>query len=218
MKLNLAPTLATLALASMIATVGHAFNAERNPVGEQAKYILDNNGNRTTSMIRSGSATAVVTARLPDAKAYNVKVAYDMMIDFVGRKSGEKDCATPECFFKSSLMEELRQKKTMQLPFFKLTHQGYADIRNKDGKTYSNTDKILISDIKHAPESDLYGLLEMSFMQAMAVTGATQAEIQDLKILVHYTTAVPVLGAAKIDMSGKASGHAFKAGFDNQSN
>ena len=208
-------SLLTLVLAAALSVPAMAFE-ERNPVGEKANYKLDKASARTTSMIREGTAVAQIIAYLPNQKAFQAKLTYDLMIDFVGRKAGEKEIAAPEEYFKPEFLEKLRVQKKIVLPNFTVTHMGFGNARNPDGKVYNNCDKVLISDIKqidtNAIHNAFYGFLQESFMQVAAVTGDTQ--IENLKILAHVAPNVPVLGAVKIDLSGKASGFDFKAGFD----
>lgn len=202
-------TIVIALLATLIG--GTSYGQARNPVGEKAKYILDNSRARTTSMIRSGTALAEITGYLRDQKAFNARLTYDLNIDWVGRKSGEKELAAPEEYFQPEFLEKLRREKKIVLPRFTVTHMGFADAKDKNGKLYRNCDKVMISDIKQAHEVPFFELLEESFGQVAVVTNT---QIEDLKILAHVSLEVPVLGAVKIDLSGKASGFDFKAGFD----
>ena len=192
----------------------------RNPVGETALYKLDNNGSRTTGMIKKGTFHAKVLKFNPnsaDGPAYKTRLKYDMKISWVGRKTGTKDVEVPQRYFMPEFMQELRTKKKMSFPQFKVAHQGRATVKTKEGKRYRNCDKVLIYDIDtgngFAP-NEFSQLLEQSVLQVMQVTGAVREEVQNLRILAHVKKGVPVLGAVKIDISGTARGFNFKAGFD----
>lgn len=192
----------------------------RNPVGEVANYKLDNNGRRTTSMIRRGKFQAKVLKHMPDSDkgpAYKTQLKFDLTIDWVGRKTGVQAVDVPEQYFQPEFMDELRRRKKMSFPQFKVSHKGMASVRNMDGKRYSNCDKVLIYDVdtsRSYASSPMMDILEQSILQVTQVTGAYREEIKNLRILAHVKEGVPVLGAVKVDIAGTARGFDFKAGFD----
>jgi hypothetical protein len=200
--------LTTLALISL-ASVAYS----RDPIGETAPYLLDKNPSRTTSMIQSGSALATVTQFLPDhanGPSYDVSLDYDFNIQFYGRQKGTTKWAFPQEFFEPRFMERLRQTGSYETPDYKIRHEGFADARNPDGGVYPRCDKILIYDVR-IPE------LFAPFLYAAAGFGPGEVDnpqLEDLKIRGHMFSTVPVLGAAKLDLSAKVQGMNVKAGFD----
>lgn len=210
--------LKTAALVTVVvaSNIGYA----RNPVGERADYRLDRNSARTSSMIKSGTIQTRVTKEVPDASdglAFETAISYDFDIQFVGRQQGTELVNVDEEFFTEEFLEKLRTDGTYESPDFKIKHEGFADARNLDGKFYPHCDKLLFYDIKtersvgHPLASSLANLLEVA---ASSVRPDPNATIEDMKIRVHVSVGVPVLGAVKLDMSGKYSGMAVKAGAD----
>ena len=196
----------------------------RNPVGEVANYKLDKNSARTSSMIKSGTMETKVTKAIPDAAegpSYETAISYDFDIQFVGRQKGTELVAVEEEFFTEEFLQKLRTDGAYEGPDFKIKHEGYADARNLDGKFYPRCDKLLFYDIKTDKE-DRSGSSSPVINLALALLSSTadaygidpRADIEDLKIRAHVAFGIPVLGAAKIDMSGKSSGMNVKAGAD----
>lgn len=198
----------------------------RNPVGETAAYDLDKSGGRTSGMIRSGEFEAKVIKHIPDhpdGPVYQVNLDYNLNISLVGRKRGTAELNAPTEYFEPGFLDRLRKEKRIELPQFTLTHKGNKDVRVKNGKSYNNTDVVFIDNINtssayHALE--LYGedslivIINEIFTEAFESQGIVANDIEDLKILLHISEGTPVLGAVKIDISGRVRGFGFKAGFD----
>jgi len=196
----------------------------RNPVGEVADYRLDRNSARTSSMIKSGTMQTKVTKELPDAAdgpAFEVALSYDFDVQFVGHQQGTELVDVADEFFTEEFLQKLRTDGAYESPEFKIKHQGYADARNLDGKFYPHCDKLLFYDVKTDKETVAGNSAPLVRMAVQLLDSAADAydvdpnaTIEDLKILAHVFVGIPVLGAAKIDMSGKYSGMSIKAGAD----
>jgi len=203
---------------------GSAGAFARNPVGETADYQLDRNSARTSSMIKSGTMDAKVIRELPDATdgpAFETAVSYDFEIQFMGNQSGTELVAVAEEFFTEEFLQQLRTNGTYESSEFKIRHEGYADARNLDGKFYPRCDKLLFYDINTSKMERLSASAPVVHMIVQLFNAAADAyridpnaSIEDLKIRAHIFVGIPVLGAAKIDMSGKYSGVNIKAGAD----
>jgi hypothetical protein len=175
-------------------------------------------------MIKSGTMQTKVNKELPDAAdgpAFEVALSYDFDVQFAGHQQGTELVAVADEFFTEEFLVKLRTDGAYESPDFKIKHQGYADARNLDGKFYPHCDKLLFYDVKTDKESvdgNSAPLVRMAVKIMNAAADAysvdPDATIEDLKILAHVFVGVPVLGAAKIDMSGKYSGMSIKAGAD----
>ena len=188
----------------------------RDPLGERAPYQLDKSRARTTGMIESGSAEAVVSQYLPDHErgpSYSVDLNYDFVVQFYGHQKGTAKWSFGKDFFEPSFMENLRATGTYVTPDYKIRHEGYADARNLDGVFYPHCDVILIYDVvipdgKNVISSALYAAAGMD------PNNKENPSIEDLKIRGHVFAGAPVLGAIKLDLSGVVQGMNVKAGFD----
>ena len=194
----------------------HVSAASRDPLGERAPYQLDKSRARTTSMIESGSADAVVTEYLPNHErgpSYNVDLNYDFVVQFYGHQKGTSKWAFSKEFFEPGFMENLRATGSYVTPDYKIRHEGYADAQNKDGVLYPHCDVILIYDVV-IPEGKnaISSILEAA--AGMNPNAKGNPQIEDLKIRAHIFAATPVLGAVKLDLSGVTQGMNVKAGFD----
>ncbi|MEZ4741252.1 MAG: hypothetical protein R3B45_02205 [Bdellovibrionota bacterium] len=204
MKLFIIPAF----LFSLISTA--AFS---DPVNEYANYKVDNARNRTSSMIKRGTVRTEVLGFNPEGEngpVYNTNIEYDVTIQLAGRQQGEEVAEIPEEFFSPDFIEKLRQEGEIHYPQFKIRHLGYADATNMDGTSYPNCDKVFIYDIDMQQASAL-----KFFQQITGKALATPAdEVEDVEVTALITESLPVLGAAKIDISGVARGYDFKVGFD----
>ena len=105
---------------------------------------------------------------------------------FWPRKVKATECPriTPE------FLEELRQNGTYVGPDFKIDHLGYEDADNMDGAFYPHCDKLRIYDIPDSSPND----------------------ITDMEIIADVSYGIPVLGAVKMDITGKYRGQRIKVG------
>jgi hypothetical protein len=205
--------LGAVAVAAALATAGasSASAQGRDPVGETASYKVDRASSRTSSFVRSGDMQAEVVRYLPD----ETPPAYETTIDYslntiVGRRSGTVRLPVEEAYFTPEFLEMLRQNGEYTSPHFKLRHMGYADARNMDGGVYPQCDKVLIYDldVRYTSELPIAKL-------AQALVGNDRGEVlEDMEILAHIYPGVPVIGAVKLDVTGKYQGQNVKAGAD----
>ena len=192
--------------------------AQRNPVGEKCDYQLDRNAQRTSNLIQSGSLAAEITMRKPDAEggpAYETKIDYMFRITLIGNRSGTEYVDAPESFFTEEFLQELRRTGHFESPQFKIDHQGFADATTLDGHRFPNCDKLKIYDIDQGDRSALVEFARAMVRNSVAEENLTTEEtIEDLVLHAHVFYGVPVLGAVKLDVSGKYSGINIKAGAD----
>ncbi len=191
--------------------------ADRNPVGEMADYQLDRNAARTSNLIQSGTLKAQVTQLKPDAEGgpvYEAKIDYSFRITLIGNRSGTEFVNAPTTFFTEEFLQELRQTKHYESPQFKIDHLGYADATTLDGHSFPNCDKLKIYDIDQGDRSPLVQMARDMVRSATPEGDTTDDTIQDLVLNAHIYYGVPVLGAVKLDVSGKYSGINIKAGAD----
>lgn len=194
---------------SFISSIASAY--ERNPVGESANFQLDKASTRTSSLIQQGTITTRVDQYLPDHQdgpSYEASLDYDLTIRFGGRQQGTRKMPLPQAYFTAEFLANLRANGQYESPQFKVQHLGYADVRNLDGKVYENCDKIRIYDVK-SPEMMPFAQIGADILQL-----ATGGMIDDLVIVAHIKDGEPVLGAVKLDITGKYNGIAIKAGAD----
>lgn len=172
-----------------------SFAATPDILGQKARYVLDKDPKRTSSMIQSGKVDASVTQHLATASppAYEITLNYQFKIQLMGNQEGTQAEAVDAEFFKPEFLENLRKTGSYEGANFKAKHLGYADAKNLDGKLYQNCDKVLLYDFD---------------------TADTGEDIQDLQVLVHVYPGLPVLGGAKIDATGKYNGLPVKVGGD----
>lgn len=188
----------------------------RDPVGETANYDVERSSGRTSSMIQGGSmATKIVSANPshPDGPMYNLNIDWTLRIQLVGTRRGTRVVEVPESYFTPQFMQDLRVNGEYVGPTFKVRHLGYADARNMDGAFYAHCDKILIYDIEETANEAIIDLARSFLIPGRDATEAGD-EIEELEIVGHIKEGVPVLGAVKIDMTGKYQGQRVKAGAD----
>lgn len=202
-------------LISLISTIflswGHAFE-QRDPLGEKAHYKLVTKSPRTTRMIRSGQLDAEVVSFKPDAlggPAYETKMTYNFKILFMGTHQGVSSTLVPQDYYGPEFMIRLREDGLIETPSFKIQHLGYENAMNSDGNFYINCDKVLLYDIDQTQPT---GLLD-PFIQLFKSL-SKQEDIQDMKINALVYPGIPVLSAARLDISGVNGGRKFKTGFD----
>ena len=180
-------------------------------LGQTADYLLDKDPARTSSMISSGTVKAVVNQFVENSTskgAYEIALNYTFNIVMLGKYEGvEKELVDRE-YFQEDFMINLRKEGHYEGESFKAIHQGFADAKNMDGKTYPHCDKVLLYDLK---QPEMLALARSLFSE---ILGVNRDSIEDLKAVVHFYAGLPVLGGAKIDVSGTYSGQKIKAGGD----
>ncbi|MCB0366139.1 MAG: hypothetical protein H6624_15415 [Bdellovibrionaceae bacterium] len=189
-------------------------------MGEMADYELDKNSRRTSPLVNRGSATAkVVNQGGSGANAfYVISLDYDIDVTYVGGQTGQQNIDTPAYFFTDALMDELRQKKQMDLTSFKIRHLGIEDANTLDGQSYDKCDVVEIYDVQQgalAQGPSVIGLAESLMADtAAATTGTMNASVDNLVIRARLHPSVPVMGAVQLDIQASSGGLPLKAGFD----
>lgn len=187
----------------------------RNPVGDFAKYELDKGSGRTSYLIRSGNLETRVLSE--GAGVYRSTLAYDVNVLMAGRKKGVEELDVPAEFFSKNFRKDLRRHKISDQGIFKLKHLGVETVTTKSGITYKDCDKILAYDIKMNESSDFQEFIQEALKtqyEFLDDDDIVREGVRDAKVVLHITDGIPVLGAAKIDVSGVVSGFRMKAGFD----
>lgn len=195
------------------------FAQERDPVGEQAYYKVDTDRNRTSSMIRSGDLTAVVKPGFEqgDQLIYPVSLNYKFKILFMGTQTGQEIINFEQEVFTEQFLIDLRENGHYESSGFKAEHLGFADAHNLDGRTYENCDKVRFYDITNYQDIKLVRMMRYFFYRSLLEQGVSvspETEIEDLELITLIQYGLPVLGAAKVDMTGKYQGHNVKVGAD----
>ncbi len=210
--------LSTMALTAILSA--NLASADRNPVGEYAYYKLDRNSNRTSGMFTKGEFHTKVTHELTNeegGKDFQVKLDYSLTVTLMGNQTGTELIDVPAEYFTEEFLQELRVNGTYETPDFKVKHQGFADAVNMDGKRYPGCDKVLFYDIKTTLADSLRALLKRGAQAEFLRRGLpapTAGEIENLRLLTHVSFGQPVLGAVKLDVTGKYNGMNLKAGAD----
>ena len=184
----------------------------RDPVGETADYTVDRSRNRTSSMVLSGNMTAAVTQSLPDntPPAFEVKIDYTFRIQFVGTQTGTEVMPVDGVYFAPEFLVDLRRNGSYESPQFKVRHLGFGDARNMDGALYANCDKILIYDIQTTSALPFVTVAK----RLLGAESGFDNSIEDMEITAFISYGLPVLGAAKLDITGVYNGMNVKAGAD----
>ncbi len=183
-------------------------------VGQKANFKLDKDPKRTTSLLKKGTFQAVIKSYQPQAEngpAMEVALDYRFDVEFMGEQSGVESGLLDYEYFTEDFLVKLRKEGKYESENFKAIHQGFKDAKTLEGKFYPHCDVILLYDIKDSTLRNSLG----SFL-ATIVQAENQSDIKDMKVLAHIYPGIPVLGAVKIDVSGKHSGMNIKAGADYQ--
>ena len=177
-----------------IAMPGESRGQSRNPAGETANYEVDTDRDRTSREIRNGEMHASVGDQRQDptdGSTYDVVIDYSFQTLTMGRQSGSTTVHVPEQYFSLAFIEDLRRNGEWHGPQFSLRHLGVSDVSTMDGHFYPACDGILIYDIRDAGD-----------------------DVEDLEITTQVSPGVPVLGAVKLDVSGRYRRIPLKAGAD----
>ncbi|NRA44239.1 MAG: hypothetical protein HRU09_04690 [Oligoflexales bacterium] len=197
-----------------------------NPVGENASYKLDRSRSRTSSIIIAGSFKAKVTEHIPEGEkgpSYNNFYQYDLSLRILGRQKGEGNFELIEEVYTPEFIEKVKNEQVVTTEQFTAKYLVQEDVRTNDGSSYPASDYIAISDIDLSQINGLRKLVHQLFAANELVTeskpggkpiGGDTGDLQNLVIKIAVHSEVPVLGGAKIDLSGIYQGVNFKAGFD----
>lgn len=186
-----------------------------DPLGQYAHYKVIN-GERTTSLIRSGHTTVTVAEYMPDhdqGPSYKLVADYEAKVTLYGTYAGTEEVDLPTEYFTEEFLDELRQTGEYQTEDFKVRHLGYRDARLFDGSFYEQCDYLVFYDIDTTKDN-----LGLQFFIRAALgqfqDGIVLTDVEDLKIYAKVKPGIPVLGGVQLDVSGKMSGLSAKAGFD----
>ena len=192
----------------------------RDPQGENAKYQLDRNRHRTSSLILRGKLelkVGVLDSSVGAKGAYKSQFSYDLTVLMGHKVHGVKNINIPSEFFAPEFMIHLREVKDLDLKSFKIRHLGFADAHTRFGQVYPACDKVLLYDLKGLDTQDFKERLEQTIGDVYEVQGemgSAAFDLEDATILAHVSSSLPALGAALIDASGIVSGAKMKVGFD----
>jgi hypothetical protein len=201
-------------LLSFILLFSNASKAGIDPLGQSANYKIDTNPKRTSSMLKSGTIKLSVPNEGADQSkgpAYQVKIDYNFNVVMMGPYKGSKVTQIEQEYFTEDFLKNLREKGHYEGQYFKADHLGYADATNLDGKFYPHCDKVLLYDLRDPSDLNLFKDLLAKMVNPQ---DGDREDIQDLKVLTHIFTGIPVLGAVKVDVSGVYQGTNVKAGGD----
>ena len=190
---------------------------QRDPMGETADYALDKNGARTSSLITKGFGEGIVDQFLPNHEngpSYGVLVSYELVVKLQGTKKGSMRFIFPDEYFTPQFMPDLRKNGTFETSDYKMKHEGMGSTTTLDGGDYKDCDKVMMYDIKDPDSLGFSALLAAAAGYSEEDLRTGRAEIQDLVIRTYIHPSVKVLGAAKLDISGKVSGVSVKVGLD----
>ncbi len=187
-----------------------------NPVGEKANYVLDKSSGRTSGMVASGTAAALVKDAQPNhpsGPSYSIDLSFDVMIKLHGREQGTTNWVVPESFFTPKFMEDLRATGHFESQDYKMKYEGRADTQTVDGTKYVGCDKVLFYDVKLPPDSELRFLVAAA-MGRDSDEIEVETAIQNLELRAHMYPGIPALRAVKLDLAVKSQGANLKFGFD----
>ena len=190
----------------------HAFS---QPIGEHASYLLDRNPKRTTRMVKKGELVVNIseyTTNENDEGFYKTLFDFDLSISMAGRQQGQETMLITEDYFTPEFWDELREKKYLETPTFKIKHLGVLDTTTISGEEYFGCDSVLFYDIEETGDSFFMNLVHK--LSKIVVKSFDGEEIEDLKFKSIVCDGTPAMKATKIDMSGKTRGFNFKVGFD----
>ena len=199
---------------------------DRQPLGQSAYLKIDTSGSRTSGMVRSGELHRTVLGEdrsNPADLGFSVKNHCKVSILFMGTKEGEVVSHVSGTIFSAQFLEDLRAGQIYSTPELKIKHNGYKDARNMDGHQYLHADELYIYDIDTNSDAGGFGLscLSNAMLAAAQVQAKARGEvvdlaqgIEDLKITVLLHHDAPVIGEAKLDMTGLYNGSSVKLGGD----
>lgn len=187
-----------------------------NPVGEKANYVLDKSSGRTSGMVASGTAAALVKDAQPahpNGPSYSIDLSFDVMIKLHGREQGTTNWIVPESFFTPKFMEDLRATGHFETPDYKIKYEGRADARTIDGTNYVGCDKVYFYDVKIPEDSGIRQMIAAA-MGLDSDDVEVETAIQNLELRAHMYPGIPALRAVKLDLAVKSQGVNLKFGFD----
>ena len=208
--------LLTFGLAALTSVATAASVTDRDPSGETADYVLDHSSSRTSNMVQDGSLHASVGSYDPSGQSgptYDVSIDYSLKVLFLGWQRGTETMAIDAAYFTPDFMAQLREDGTYTGAKFKMRWLSFQDVSTLDGNAYQHCDRIYIYDIDAGFNAPIARLARALLRPAGA---PLDAAIDDLEIYADIVDGVPVLGAVKLDVTGRYRGVNIKAGADYQ--
>ena len=195
---------------------------EEKKVGEFAYYKLDKSRKRTSAVLKDGEMTYKINSYDKETKTYTFAHTFAFDTRGMGKKSGSGTTPVDADLLSPELLEKVRKDGALETDKYKIKHLGYETVTTQDGQEYADCDIILIYDIQFgslAKEASPIGkLIERLLANSARMNGpdgdGSPAMIEDAKLKLHVHSSVPVMGAAKIDASGKQNNIPLRAGFD----
>ena len=179
-------------------------------VGERAYYKVDTSSARTTQWITNGSLTFIVASL--SSPTYQMRLDYDLFMKFpIGHQQGQKNFNLSENYFTPEFWAKLRKDKVYTSPSVKMKHEGYADVKTPEGRTYLNCDKVYMYDFNMTSEE----FEELANVLVEYTDGQyKEHQIENLEIHAKIKDGIPSIRAATLDISGKMDGNPFILGAD----
>lgn len=212
----------TVLLAGAISVLLSVSAFARVPTSEVANYKLDKRGDRSSRIIKSGVLKLTGGEHTPKQGTqgtYKVALEYDLKVILIGSMKDKKIFQAPAEFFTPEYMQRLRKEKQIDAGAFKLKHLAIEDVETHAGVRYASCDKVLAYDVKMDQTPAFDSLINETFAALYLVQHPEEpkfdyAMAEDFKLLMYISQEIPVLGAAKIDVSAVVRGMNVKAGFD----
>jgi hypothetical protein len=160
------------------------------------------------------STTATATAFYP------VTLEYDIRAVFAGRQKGKKLFNVPSEHFDASFMERLRREKLIDQGVFKIKHLGVENVKTIFNENYPACDKVLVYDFKWEKVPKFAELIHEMFeavVEEQPGIHPMESSAKNVKLVLYIYKQgqeLPVLGAVKVDLSGRVRGMDIQAGFD----
>ena len=177
-------------VAFFLTSCGASLKSGPTPIPKTAHYMVDTS--RTMNMVQSGTFDVTVIGKSDVDDSYDVKVGYSLRVFLMGNKVGSQIEAIPQTYWDDSWWTVLRKTGHQTTPRFKADHLGYENTITMNGQHYDGCDKVRLYDID--------------------TTGTEASDVVVVAYIVRNT--IPVIGAAKFDVSGRMSGSKFYLGAD----
>lgn len=203
-----------VAVLGLTAAATAALAEDRNPVGERANYELDHSAARTSSMVQEGTMSAVVNGANDGGLTYDVQLDYRFKVRIVGMQTGSEHMPIDNAYFTPEFLEQLRNQGTYVGEKFKVRWLNFEDATTLDGHFYAHCDRILIYDIDAKADLPFALVAQRLLVGAGGGDPHTDASLENMEIKADIFYGVPVLGAVKLDVTGKFLGQNVKAGAD----
>jgi len=191
---------------------------QRDPRGERAFFQVVQDSNRTSRLIRGGD---IIMRVLQEPLSYEpleyaVRLDYRLVVFLRGEQRGHGHLFFLQEVFEESFLFDLRENRYYEAEFFKAEHIGYATVRNIDGRTYPNSDRVRLYDIEDPMTSGFEDLLRAVAATKLATPDPERPYmgVENMEIIAHVSYGHPVFGGVRLDISGVVDGVNVKIGAD----